>query len=102
MLGLRQHVRRDEPRIGRSAGQDDHFAGTGNHVDVHLSEDFALRRGDIGVAGADDLVDAGDRFGAVSKGRNSLGASHQVDLRHVQLMQGGGNDGMLLERAGRS
>ena len=61
VLGLRQKVGGDEARIGGCVGKDHHFARPRDHVDADDAEHPALGRRDIGVAGADDLVDRRDR-----------------------------------------
>ena len=38
-----------------AVGEDQHLGGPRDHVDADLAEHVALRRGDIGVAGTDDL-----------------------------------------------
>ena len=63
---------------------DDDLRGTGVKIDGTVGGDERLRRGDILVAGADDLVDAGDRFRPVRHGRNRLRAAHSEEPRHAR------------------
>src|ERR1051325_864039 len=62
------------PRLARStaaatraarARDDDHFGRPGIEIDRAVAGDDRLGRGDVAAAGADDLVDARDRVGAV-------------------------------------
>ena len=80
VLGLRQQVDRDPGGVGVCVGDDQHLRRPGDHVDPDLAEHLPLGRGDIGIAGADDLVDRGDALGAVGQGRHRLGAADAVDL----------------------
>ncbi len=57
MLGLGEQVGGDPVGIVLGVGDDQHFRRAGDHVDADLSEHLALGLGDIGIAGADDLVD---------------------------------------------
>ncbi len=59
VLGLRDQVGGDVGRVAAFAG-DDNLRGTGEHVDGAIEGDQPLGRGDIEIAGADDLVDARD------------------------------------------
>ena len=54
--------------------------GPGDHVDADLAEHQPLGRGDIGVAGADDLGHRRDGRGAVGQRRHRLRAADAVDL----------------------
>jgi hypothetical protein len=50
--------------------------------DPDPAEHLTLRLGDVGVAGADHLVDARDRVRAVGQRRHRLRAADTVDLVH--------------------
>ena len=67
VLGLGDEIGGDPGGIGRAIGDDEHFGGAGDHVDADLAEDLALGGGDIGIAGADDLVDRLDGGGAIGE-----------------------------------
>ena len=80
MLGLRQKIGRDPVGIGVAVGQHQHFGGARDHVDADLAEDLPLGRGDIGIAGADDLRHRLDRLRAVSERGHRLRAADAVDF----------------------
>ena len=80
VLGLRQKVGGDPLRIVAGVGHHQHLRRPGDHVDADGAEHLPLGRGDIGVAGTDDLADRPDRFGAVGKGGDRLRAADTVDL----------------------
>src|SRR2546421_2432346 len=79
VLGLREEVH-GHP-VGRRAaiGDDQDFRRSGEHVDADVAENLALRLGDVRVARADDLVDAGDRFGAEGERRYGVRTAHRQD-----------------------
>ena len=80
VLGLREQVGGDPGRVVRLVGDDQNLGRACDRVDADLAEDLALGGGDIGVAGADDLVDGGDRLRAVSERRDRLRAADAVDF----------------------
>ena len=57
VLGLRDEIGRDAGRGAAFAGDDD-LRGPGQHVDGAVEGDETLGRGDVEIAGANDLVDA--------------------------------------------
>ncbi len=68
-------------KSGRAAliGNDQHFGGSGRHVHgraLRIGGDLLLGRGDPGIAGAEDLVDLGNRSRAIGQGGDRLGATH--------------------------
>ena len=65
MLGLAEEIHCDPVRIGLAVANDENFRRTGDHIDAHAAEYLSLGGRHIGVAGAHDLVDRFDRFGAV-------------------------------------
>ena len=79
VLGLAEQVGGDDAGVALAVGDDQDLAGTGHHVDGHLAEDLPLGLGHEGVAGADDLVHAGDALGAVGQGGYGLGPAHAED-----------------------
>eukprot|EP01035_Chromulina_nebulosa_P068400 gene68400-93738_t len=82
MFGLAEQIHRDPAWIGQAIADDDDFARTGNGVDADSAEHQALGRGDIGIAGTDDLVDSRNRCGAVSQSGDRLRAAdreHPID-----------------------
>ena len=81
VLGLRQQVGGDPLGIVVAVGDDQHFGRAGDHVDADRAEHLPLGRGDIGVAGADDLGDRAYRFRAVGERGDRLRAADAVDLR---------------------
>ncbi len=80
MLGLGHEVSRHHDRVGGRVCQDADLGGPGDHVDAHVAGDVALGCRHVGVAGAHDLVDAGDGLGAIGHGANRLRAAHGIDL----------------------
>ncbi len=57
MLGLAEQIGGDPFRIVLAIGDHQNFRRAGDAIDADLAEDFALGGCDIGIAGADDLVD---------------------------------------------
>ena len=80
MLGLRQKIGGDPGGIVLAVGDDQDLRRAGDEVDADLAEHAALGGGDIGVAGAGDLVDRRDRLRAVGQRGHGLGAADAPDL----------------------
>ena len=80
VLGLREQVGGDPVRVDHRLGDDHDLGGARDHVDADPAEHLPLGLGDVGVAGADDLVDRGDGGGAVGQRRHGLRAADPVDL----------------------
>ena len=57
VFGLGEEIGGDPGGVGGPVGDDQHFGRAGDHVDADRAEDLPLGGGDIGIAGADDLVD---------------------------------------------
>ncbi len=72
MFGLAEQVHRHP--VGRCAaiGEHEDFTRPGDHVDADLAEHTALRARHIGVPRAGDLVDRGNRGGAIRECGNRL------------------------------
>ena len=94
VLGLRQKIGGDKARIGAPVGKHHHFAGARDHVDADDSEHAPLGRRDIGVAGADDLVDRGDRLRPVGERGDRLRAADPIDLVHASDARRGERQGI--------
>ena len=62
VFGLAEQVERDPVGVVVAVGDHEDFRRPGDHVDADAAEDPALGGGDIGIAGAGDLVDRGDRL----------------------------------------
>jgi hypothetical protein len=90
----------DPGGIGRAIGNDQHFGGARDGIDADLAEDLALGGSDIGIAGADDLVDAADGFGAIGQGGDRLGAADAVDFGDAGNLGGKQDDGADLPARG--
>ena len=76
VLRLRKQVCRHEGGGGVIVRYHHHFGRSRRHVDSHPAEaEHLLGGGDVAVAGAEDLVHAGDGGGAVCHGRCSLGSA---------------------------
>ena len=80
MFGLRQEIGGDPVGIVVGIGHDQHFGRTGDHVDADGAEDLALGGGHPGIAGANNLGDGTNGFGAVGECSNGLSAADPVDL----------------------
>ena len=78
---LGKQVRRCINRISAFIRDDQNFARTGDHIDIHFAVDEFLGRRDIDVARTRDLVNRSDGFGAIGKCGHRLGAADLVDLR---------------------
>jgi hypothetical protein len=83
VLGLGEKVRGDPGRIVVAVRDHHDLRGARHHVDADLAIDLALCRGDIGVAGADDLGDGRDGFGAVGERGDGLCPADPIDLVHA-------------------
>ena len=94
MLRLAEEVGGHVAGIGGGVGDHQNFAGTCDHVDGHPAEDLLLGFGNVGIAGAHDLVHLGDGLGAVGQSRHGLGAAHLEDAVHACDLGGGENDGI--------
>ena len=82
MLGLAEEVGGDDGRVGAVVGDDEELARAGGHVDggaAGEAGDERLGLGDPGVAGAANLVAAGDCAGAQGQGGDRLGAADRPD-----------------------
>ena len=87
MFGLRDQVGGDVGGAAAIAGDHD-FSGSGEHVDGAVEGDEALGRGDVEIAGADDLVDARDGFSAVGERRDGVGAAGAIELGDAEQVRG--------------
>ena len=88
VLGLRDEVGGDVGGAAALAGDDD-FSGAGKHVDGAVEGDEAFGRGDVEIAGADDLVDARDGFGSVGERGHGVRAAEAIELGDAEQMRGG-------------
>ena len=75
VLGLAEQVHRDPVGRRRAVGEDEDLARAGDHVDADRAEDAPLGARDVGVAGAGDLVDGGNRLRAVGERADRLRAA---------------------------
>ena len=89
MLGLREQVRGDPIRLIGAIGDHQDLGGARDHVDADGAEDQALGGGDIGVAGAHDLVHRRNRLGAVGERGDGLRPAHPIDLCDACDLGGG-------------
>ncbi|MPN11428.1 hypothetical protein SDC9_158729 [bioreactor metagenome] len=81
MFGLRQEIRRHRLRIGAVVGDHHDLRRPRHHVDGDLSVDQLLGRGDISVAGTDDLLHLADGRRPVRQCGNPVDAAQPVNLR---------------------
>ncbi len=90
MLGLAEQVDGDPVWVRVGVGDDQHFGGTGHHVDAHAAVDLALGGGDKGVAGTGHEV-AGTGPGTAAlrlngplpRGRAAAGGDHLLSVGDV-------------------
>ena len=80
VLRLSKEVSGDPVGIVVLVGDDQHFRWPGDHVDADRAEDDAFGRRNIGVAGADDLGNRTNCFGAIGEGCDSLRAADTINL----------------------
>ncbi len=83
MLGLGEQIRGDERRVRGIVGDHEHLGRPGRIIArraCRIAIDLGLRLGHPDVAGAEDLVDFRHGLGAVSHGRDGLGAA---ELEHA-------------------
>jgi hypothetical protein len=104
VLGLAEEVGGHERRVGGGVGQDQDLGRPGEQIDTHPAEQLSLRLGDVGVAGADDHVDALQLVQPERKRGQSLDAAEADDLvgpRGGDRVQRGRVDAAALARRGR-
>lgn len=94
VFGLGEHIGGDEAWVGGCIGDDYHFAGSGDGVDIDFAVDGFFGEGNVEVSGSDDLIDGRDRFGAVGEGGDALSAAHGIDFFDPQFMADGENIGI--------
>jgi hypothetical protein len=85
VLGLGEHVGGDESGISRVIGDDQHLAGSGEHVDAHPAHDLTLGLGNVLIARTDDDIHRRDGFGAVGQGGDGPGGTNLIDLIDTDL-----------------
>ena len=89
MLGLREQIHGNPVGIGLAITDDQDLGWAGDHVDAHLAKDLAFGLCNIGVAGANNLVDRGNGLGAVGQSSHSLGATNCKDTIHASQVGSG-------------
>ena len=82
--------------IVAAIGDHQDFRRAGDGVDADLAEDFALGGGDIGIAGADNLVHRGDGLGAIGQGGDGLGPADAVDFGDAGAAAAASTSGLIL------
>ena len=93
VLGLGAEVERDPLDPGALAEDHHQLGGPGDAVDPDLAEELALGLLRVGVAGAGDQIDRGDRLGADGEGGDRLRPAGRVDLVDPGLVAGGQHRG---------
>ena len=88
VLGLGQHVGRDELRSGGLVGHDHDLARAGDRVDRHVAEHVFLGERHEQVARAHDLVHAGQPRDAIGERRHGLGSAGPHHRRDAELVTG--------------
>ena len=94
VLGLAEQVGGAHLAVDAVVGDDQRLGRAGEQIDADAAEQLALGLRHIGVAGADDHVDGGDRLGAERHGGDRLHAAEHVDLVGAAEMHGG-DDGRM-------
>ena len=79
VLGLGEEVHRDPVRVRVAVADHDDLRGSRHHVDADHPEHAPLRGGDVGVAGADDLVHLRHALRTVGERTDRLRAADGVD-----------------------
>jgi hypothetical protein len=77
VLGLRHHLARHGHRVGGVVGDHEQLARARRRVDGAGARHLHLGLGHVGVARADDAVDARHALGAVRHGRHRAGAAQR-------------------------
>ena len=101
VLGLGDQVGGDERGHAGVVGDDEDFAGPEEAVGADGPGHLALGQLHVDVAGADDLVDAGDGGRAERHGRDGCRAADAVDVLELQLVGGGQHEVAAAVGAGR-
>ncbi len=86
MLGLGEQVGSNMRRVAAAIVDHQNLTRPGDHVDIDRSEDQALGRGDVNIAGTGDLVDPGNRRRTVSQSSHGLGSAN---LERFDLLRRG-------------
>ena len=75
VLGLGDQIGGSEIGPGGFVGDDDHFAGSGDGIDIDFAEHVPLGQRHEQIARPDDFVDLRHAFHAVGQGRHRLSAA---------------------------
>ncbi len=75
MLGLSDQICRGEIGPHALIGHDDHFAGTGDGIDIDFAKHVPLRQRHEQISGPDNLVNLRHAFYAVCQRRHRLSAA---------------------------
>ncbi len=89
VLCLGEEIGGGERRVGRLVGDDHDLARAGQRIDADGAKNLAFRFANVGVAGAEDLVDGVDRRRAIGHRADRLHATETVDFRHAREVQRG-------------
>ena len=93
---LCQQVGGDEFRVRRLISKHEQLARAGQQINGDVADEQPLGGDDVGVAGAENLLHAPNRLGAVSQRGNRLRAADAVNLRcprHARREKQRGIDG---------
>ena len=83
MFGLTEQVGGNEGGIGSFVGNHQNLGGAGDHIDGNFAVEQPLCGGDVGVAGADDLLHLADAFRAAGERGDTVDAAEAVDFGHA-------------------
>src|SRR5690606_30212073 len=100
VFGLRKEVGSDVFGIGAFVGNDHRLGRAVDGVDADIAEDLLLGDGDEKATRPGDLVDTGDRLGAVGEGSDALcaaGLEYAVDASDISGDELHGGDGTVCE-----
>ncbi len=101
MLGLAEQIGGDPFGIIVGIGDDQNFAGAGNHVDPDHAVELALGLGDPGVTRPGDDIDLGDPLGAIGERGDRLRPADAPDFVDSGNMRGGEHQRIALAFGGR-
>ena len=89
MFGLGNQIGGDEIGVSGFVGHDDHFARSGDRIDIDFAKHMPLGQRNEQIAGADDLVDLRHAFDAVSQCRHRLCTADSINFGNAQFVAGG-------------
>ena len=92
VLGLAEQIAGDQLGVGAVVGDDHHLARSGRQIDrrpARQSGDIGFGRGDISIAGPENLVGPRQACCASRQRRNRLGPADRIDLVNAENIGSG-------------